>query len=352
MKHVLFDLHWTELGYIKIYPKFDAIRTYLITFILGESKSNLFKKDWLVIVNPNSGKRRGEKDWGKIQLALKKNGFSFKHVFTKHKNHAIEITIQYINEGYHNIIVVGGDGTFNEVVNGIFQQKIIESKEIKIGMIPIGTGNDWGRMYQIPADYERAIDIIQKDKTFIQDAGIVKYAHKEEIISRYFVNMAGMGYDALVAKKTNLMKEKGGGGPFAYLINLFLGLLQYQHTEINLHIDDREIFAGKIFSLSIGICKYNGGGMMQLPYAIPDSGLFNITLIRKTSKFKVISNIKNLYDGSFVKIPEVQTFTGKRIEITSKPSASLFLETDGESLGHSPFEFTIVPKSIQLIRGD
>jgi len=342
----------SNFGYIKIYPKFDPIQTYLTTIILGDTKSDLFIKDWLVIVNPNSGKRKGEKDWSKIQSLLEKKGFSFKNVFTKHKNDAIEITTQYISDGYRNIIVVGGDGTFNEVVNGIFQQKIVGTKDIKIGMIPIGTGNDWGRMYQIPNDYESAIDIIQKDKTFIQDAGIVKYSSKEKIISRHFVNMAGMGYDALVAKKTNLMKEKGGGGPFAYLINLFLGLLQYQHTEINLRIDDDKVFAGKIFSLSIGICKYNGGGMMQLPYAIPDNGLFDITLIRKASKFKVISNIKNLYDGSFVKIPEVQTFTGKRIEITSNPAASLFLETDGESLGHSPFEFTIIPKSIQLIRGN
>ncbi len=318
---------------------------------MSDNKSG-FQNEWLVIVNPNSGKRKGEKDWEQIKTLLLNKRFFFKHIFTERQGHAIEITIQNIEKGYRNIIVAGGDGTLNEVINGIFLQKSVKTTDIKIGMIPIGTGNDWGRMYQIPIEYEDAISIIKKEKTFIQDAGKVKYSHQGEKKSRFFVNMAGMGYDALVAKKTNLMKEKGGGGPFAYLINLFLGLLQYQHTHITLTVDKKKIFEGKIFTLSIGICKYNGGGMMQLPNAIPDNGLFDITLIRKTSKFKVISNIKNLYDGSFVKIPEVTTYTGKQIEIISNPVQTLFLETDGESLGHSPFEFSIIPKSIQLIMGN
>ncbi len=318
---------------------------------MSDKKSGLVQK-WLVIINPNSGKRKGEKDWNQIQSILIKNGFQFKNVFTEGKNHAIELMNFHLKNGYRNFIVIGGDGTLNEVINGVLQQSEIDSKEIKIGMIPIGTGNDWGRMYQIPSDYEGAIEIIKRDKTFIQDAGKVRYSHHGKTESRFFVNMAGMGYDALVAKKTNLMKEKGGGGPFAYLINLFLGLVQYKHTYIDLSIDGKKIFTGKIFSLSVGICKYNGGGMMQLPNAVPDNGKFDVTLIRKASKFKVIANIKNLYDGSFVKIPEVELFTGNKVEIVSRPAHSLFLETDGESLGHSPFEFEIIPKCIKLIKGN
>lgn len=318
---------------------------------MNDKKSDL-QNEWLVIINPNSGKKKGKKDWKLIQTLLEKSEFKFKHIFTERKFHAIDLSIDFIEKGYRNLIVVGGDGTLNEVINGIFSQKKVPTTDIKIGMIPLGTGNDWGRMYQISEDYEQAIKIIKNDHTFIQDAGMVKYAHHKELKSRYFVNMAGMGYDALVAKKTNLMKEKGGGGAFAYLINLILGLIQYKHTIINLKIDDKDIFTGKIFSLNVGICKYNGGGMMQLPFAIPDNGLLDVTVIRNASKFKVIKNIKNLYDGSFVKIPEVETFTGKKVEIISKPKNSLFLEADGESLGHSPFEFSIIPKSVKLIRGD
>ena len=311
---------------------------------------NTTKEKYLVIVNPNSGSRKGEKDWLLITKLLVQYGIIFDNVFTEHKNHAIDLSREAVLKGYRKIIVVGGDGTMNEVINGIFLQEVVPTNNIQIGMIPVGTGNDWGRMYGISHDYEKAIQIINENNLFIQDAGKITYKNIENH-TRYFVNMAGMGYDALVAQKTNLMKEQGKGGPFAYLINLFLGLIQYKFNHMMIMIDGEQKYNGKVFSISVGICKYNGGGMMQLPNAIPNNGQFDITLIKKASKFKVITNIKNLYDGSFVKIPEVELFTGKKIEINARPKHSVFLEADGESLGHSPIVFEIIPKSVCLISG-
>ena len=310
------------------------------------------KKDQcLVIVNPNSGNRKGLKDWKIISDLLIQNGFDFESVFTTHKNHAIELSLEAVLNGYRKIIVVSGDGTMNEVINGVFLQDTVPTNHVILGMIPVGIGNDWGRMYGIPNNYKEAIQILKKDKRFIQDAGKISYEQNSKSHTRFFVNMAGMGYDALVAKKTNIMKEKGKGGAFSYLINLFLGLVQYKFNHMKIMIDGKEKYNGKVFSVSIGICKYNGGGMMQLPNAVPDNGQFDITLIKKASKFKVIANIKNLYDGSFVKIPEVEMFTGKKIDIVSKPQNSVYLEADGESLGHSPLKFTIIPNSVCLITG-
>lgn len=316
------------------------------------SKTKISNSDiWFVIVNPNAGRKKGEKDWNQIKTLFQQSEIQISSIFTKHQGHAIDIVKKAIQDGFRKFIVVGGDGTLNEAINGILSQNTIPSNEIIIGMIPVGTGNDWGRMYQIPNDYQEAVELIKNEKTFVQDAGKVSYWDKDGQKLRYFVNMAGMGYDALVAKKTNIMKAKGGGGPFAYLINLFLGLIQYKFTFLELSIDGKEVFKGKVFSMNIGICKYNGGGMMQLPYAEPDNGLFDITLIKKTNKLKVITNIKNLYDGSFVRMPEVETFKGKQISLLSKPKNTIFLEADGESLGYSPMEFAIIPKSIKLLRG-
>lgn len=306
--------------------------------------------EWLVVINPNAGMKAGEKDWPLISQLLVQNGFVFDAVFTERAFQAIEIVRTLVKEkGYQRIIAVGGDGTLNEVVNGIFQQDRYATSEITLGMITVGTGNDWGRMYEFPKKYEKAIRILANGKTFLQDVGKVQYRYDSADKSRYFINMAGMGYDALVAKKTNLMKAKGRGGTIAYLFNLITGLVQYQNTHLNIVIDGKEEINDKVFSLSIGICRYNGGGMMQLPFAIPDDGLFDITVIRKTTRLRVIRNIKNLYDGTFVKLPEVKTFTGKTISITSTPRHSIYLETDGESLGHSPLDFELVPKAIRLI---
>jgi len=310
------------------------------------------KKDWLVIVNLHAGSKKGERDWHKIKKLLIDAGLEISVVTTEKPHHATEITAKYIDEnGVRNIIVVGGDGTMNEVVNGIFKQKTAKTTDITIGLITIGTGNDWGRHYGMSDDYKKMVDAIVSGKTFVQDVGKVKYSHTHKKEDRYFVNIAGMGYDALVAKKTNVSKQQGRGGMLIYLINLMQSLFQYNHTQLTITADGKIVFSGKVFSMSIGICKYNGAGMMQLPFAISNDGLFDVTLIKKTSKLKVMRNIKNLYDGSFVNMKEVETFTGTNFIIEATPANTLFLETDGESLGHSPLFFEIVPKAIKLIVG-
>ena len=315
-----------------------------------EKNSNISQiKKWLIIVNPNAGRRKIEKDWDEIAELLYNAGISYERVFTKHKYHAIELSKTYIEKGYKNIISVGGDGTMNEIINGIFLQKKYPTTEITLGMITVGTGNDWARTYKIPSDYKKAIEIIKKGKTFVQDSGIVTYDENGERKKRHFVNIAGMGYDALVATKTNAMKEKKKGGSFAYLYNLVIGLFQYKNLHLKITIDDKQIFNGAVFSLSIGICKYNGGGIMQLPNSIPDNGIFDITLIKKTTKLRVIKNLAKLYDGTFIKMKEVETFTGKEITVSSQPKNLSLIEAEGESLGHSPLHFEIVPKSISLI---
>jgi len=312
--------------------------------------TNRITSDWLVIVNPNAGRRKGEKDWFFINDHLNEAGLVFESVFTTHKEHAIALTTRFIKKGYRNFIVVGGDGTLNEIVNGIFFQKNVPSDQFLIAMIPVGTGNDWCRMFHIPFKYAEAIDLIRKGNTFIQDVGKVTYQNLNTQKRRYFVNVAGMGYDAEVAAKTNRDKERGKSGPFSYLKNLFSSLLFYKYTDTEIRMDSSaEIFRNKTFSMSVGICKYNGGGMKQLPNAIADDGLLDMTLIKKLGKFTVLKEVKNLYDGSFIKHPKVQTFRAASYLIESKPDINL--EVDGESLGHSPFTFEVIPKCLKVVVG-
>ena len=315
---------------------------------------NIAKKvNWLVLVNLHAGSSKCERDWPEIKKLLDESGLETTIVYTQKSHHATEIVKTYIEEkDVRDIIIVGGDGTMNEVVNGIFKQNKVASAEIRLGLITVGTGNDWGRHYGMEDDYREMVDTIKHGKTFVQDVGKVNYSHTNEKENRYFVNIAGMGFDALVAKKTNDSKKKGRGGMLIYLINLLQSLFQYNYAQLSIIADGIEVFSGKVFSMSIGICKYNGAGMMQLPYAISNDGLFDVTLIKKTSKFTVMRNIKNLYDGSFVKMKVVETFTGKDFIIKSTPANNLFLETDGESLGHSPLFFEIVPEAVKLIVKD
>jgi len=312
-----------------------------------EGKSEI--GNWLVVVNPNAGSRKGEKDWPKIEELLSGNDFNYHAVFTENRRHAISITASAIDDGFRKIIVVGGDGTLNEVVNGVFQQKSCLPSEIIIGMIPVGTGNDWGKMYDIPKKYKKAIKVIKKEHCFIQDAGFVSFYDNTGKQERYFINVSGMGYDALVALKTNRLKDKGKGGALSYTLNIFTGLFQYKNTHFDIAVDGEDVFSGKVLSMNLGICKYNGGGLMQVPNAVPDDGLLDVTVIKAISKFKIIKNVAKLYDGSFVKLKFVNQYRGKSCRIISRPKGSAFLEADGESLGHSPLEFSVLHRALNFI---
>jgi diacylglycerol kinase (ATP) len=301
---------------------------------------------WLVIVNPNAGIRRAEREWPHIEKLLVENGFDFIAHHTTHPEHAIEIVRREISLGFNKVIAVGGDGTFNEVANGIMQQKRLPSHEVVLAMITVGTGNDWGRMYNIPFDYKQAIQIIKHGRTFIQDACLVKYTSGIKIKQRYLVNMAGLGFDAEVALKVNRMKEQGRGGKLSYLMNIFSTLMKYRTKTAMLVIDTKKR-SHNIFSLNVGVCQYNGGGMKQLPHAVPDDGKLAITIIEQLSKFKVIANVHRLYSGSFIKMHEVYTESALQVDITS--DKNLYLEVDGESIGHTPIEFSVKPGAIRVV---
>jgi len=309
----------------------------------------LHPMEWFVIVNPNAGKRKGEKDWLEIAAQLTAAGIQYVSVFTEHRGHAVVLTRKYVENGYRNIIVVGGDGTLNEVVNGIFTQAHVPTEKITLAMIPVGTGNDWCRMFNIPGDYKQAIKLITKRKIFTQDTGTIKYISSEgEEKTRYFINMAGMGFDALVAKKTNKQKDLGKSNPLSYVVNILSSLFVYTSTKVTILLDGEKVISD-IFSMSVGICQYNGGGMKQAPDALPDDGLFDLTLIKPIGKFKIVRNIIKLFDGSFTNLPEVSTFRSSKIIIHSEPS--MFMEADGESLGHTPFVFNILRQSLNVVSG-
>ncbi|MCK5857422.1 MAG: diacylglycerol kinase family lipid kinase [Bacteroidales bacterium] len=303
---------------------------------------------YLVIVNPNAGGGKVTKDWPSIEQLLKKANLDYEVFFTEYRHQAIKVVAEKIKQShFRKIIVVGGDGTVNEVVNGIFKQDIVPTKEIILGVVMVGTGNDWGRMFDIPSDYAEAISLIKNGNSFIQDVGHVAYYLGAKQKTRYFINCAGLGFDALVTETTNKNKETGKSSTLSYFQSLLGSLFRYKPIPVKVHIDNREILNGNLFTLSLGIGKYTGGGMQQNPNAVADDGLFDLMLVDKIAKTKLIRKIKKLYDGSINDINEVQSYQVHNMRVES--DHKLMLEVDGESLGHAPFTFGIIPESLQVI---
>jgi len=307
------------------------------------------KTNWICIINKAAGGGKTETDWPEIEHNLQKFGIKFEPFFTSRRLHAAIIAKNKIKEGYSRIIVVGGDGTMNEVINGLFSQGVMQTTEVMLGMISVGTGNDWAKMFNIPLDYEEAVKTILKQRTFIQDAGLVQYTKNGKEWKRYFINIAGMGFGARVVERSNRMKDKGKSSHFLYFYNIFASLLGYRSQKASIEIDGKS-FNRSVFSMNVGICKYNGGGMIQVPHAVADDGLYSITLIKKIGKLNVLANVKRLYNGSIVYHSRVETFMGQSVQIGG--STKLQIETDGETLGEGPASFMIIPRSVQIISGE
>jgi YegS/Rv2252/BmrU family lipid kinase len=313
------------------------------------AKNSDWLKDWLVIVNPNSGNGKGSRDWPQIRKILLVKGFVFREKLTGSRGHAVQIATDYVSKAQiRKIIVVGGDGTLKEVANGIMLSGVA-AKDVILAMIPLGTGNDWGRTYGIQGSYEELSDIIVAGNTFLQDAGKVEYMDENGKGTRYFMNVAGAGYDALVAQRTNFIKEKGRGGPFAYLVQLAKGLFMYRQERMVVETEEGIVNDETVFSVTLGICKYNGSGMKQVPAAVPDDGMLDIVIIRGASKFYILRNVYKVYSGAHLKLPIVKAFRARRARLESKGEKRLSLETDGESLGEGPLEFSVLPAAFTVV---
>ena len=309
---------------------------------------NTDQNERLVIVNPNAGNGKGRKEWDRISLLIKNAGLPFSAKFTERKGHAIEITLEAITAGFRKIIIVGGDGTLNEAVNGVITNTVCPPTDITLALIPVGTGNDWGKMFGISTDHEKAVSIVSNNKTLLHDVGVVSFYNGSEKFNRYFINIAGLGFESVVVKKTNLQKDKGKGGKLIYFYNLLTSLLAYKNTKAEIIIDGETVHAD-LFSLNVGNGRYCGGGMRQTPRAIPDDGLLDVTIINGMGKFEIVRNLKILYDGTILRHPRIDGYKCKNIKVTSE--SPMFIEADGESLGQSPAEFNIIADAIKIVYG-
>jgi len=304
---------------------------------------------WQVILNPHAGGGKGRRDRNKIVSILNLSGLQYKLHVSKYAGHSFELSKDLAVNGETHFIVAGGDGTLNEIVNGIFKGKNSKCDNIVIGMLPVGTGNDWIRTFGIPDHYQMAMNIILKGKTVVQDVGLVEYREDGKAISRYFVNIAGFGFDAMVATRANALKNDGLSGLRVYIESFIWSYRNHKTGRTRVVIDGKELEMN-LFSAVVGIGRYNGGGMMQVPDANPVNGCFHITIIRKLSIWGIISNFMKLYNGSFVRDRRVSTHTGKHVQFFAERPLSG--EADGESIGNSNFNLQIIPHQLRVIYGD
>lgn len=306
----------------------------------------------LIIVNPKSAAGSTEFRWARIASDLAKNFGAFHVEFTRQAGDGIEIARKAASDGQKLIIACGGDGTINEVANGILQS----GADAELGILPSGTGGDFRRSLGIDSNAAEAAKILRDGAMKTIDVGKVSFLdHNDKKTFRYFLNVSSFGLSASINER---VKEKSAlawlpGAAFRGKAKFALSTLQEffesDFTTVRVKIDEKEEKLLNTINFCIANARYFGGGMRIAPDAKIDDGFFDVVNIGDIRKAKILFNAYRLYSGSHLDLSEVNQIKAKHIEIrAANEKQEIYLETDGELPGKLPAVYEILPQALKI----
>ncbi|MFC1932292.1 diacylglycerol/lipid kinase family protein [Chloroflexota bacterium] len=296
-----------------------------------------------VIVNPAAGANSTHRNWPRISRLLRHIGLSFDYEYTEGAGHAIELARAATSDGYPYVVAVGGDGTVNEVANGILHSTAASGTAL--GVVSTGTGSDFARSVGIPRHYVSACSCLTSSRRLLIDVGIVEYMSKGQSLRRFFVNVAGIGFDAAAVEATERL-PKYFGGTIPYLAGLLRALLGYQNKSVVLRVGDK-VEAGRILSAVVANGGYFGGGMRVAPDASLNDSLLDVVFIGDIGKFDLLKSLPMIYKGTHGTHPKVSI--EKAASITVESSKRVLVHADGELLGEGPASFWLMPAALSIV---
>jgi diacylglycerol kinase (ATP) len=304
------------------------------------------KKYAMVIVNPVAGGGSTRRKWEQISRQLTLNGLVFDYEFTCCQNHATELARTAADEGYRFLVAVGGDGTVNEVANGILTSS--QPQNVTLGIINTGTGSDLIRTVGAPKDPLGACNFLSREDRFLIDIGEATFYHDGKKTCRYFVNYCGTGFDSEVAETTNRMpKPAFVPSTLPYLVALIRTLVRYRNHDIKLTVDG-EVRRGRFLSVIVANGQYFGGGMRVAPHAKLDDGKLDVVTVEDIGKLELLKVFPTIYKGTHIYHPKVVVRQAKNIEV--EPEIRMPVSADGELLGEGPVTFRIIPQALAIAR--
>jgi len=297
----------------------------------------------VVIVNRSAGGGLSDAGWARLSTAVADGLGPFSPVFTEHRGHATELARAAAEAGAPLVVAFGGDGTINEVANGLLGTRT------PLGIIPRGTGGDFRRTLDLPEDVTKAAARLKQARPRSIDAGSVKLRdHDGNPIERRFVNVSSVGFSAAVADRAN-RSSKRLGAKAAFLGATVRTLVGTDNADLVLRIDDGEPMRRKAMFVAMGNGCYFGGGMKVCPEADLQSGTLDVVLVGDLSRLDVILKTNRLYDGTHMQMKEVFHCTARKVHIESAdPSQKVLVELDGETPGQLPATFEVLPGALML----
>jgi diacylglycerol kinase (ATP) len=242
-----------------------------------------------------------------------------------------------IKKGWQTIVAAGGDGTLNEVINGIGENL----GEARVGLLPLGTGNDFARSIGMPVDLEEAIEVIRAGDT--REVDLVRVTSDEV---RYFVNVSAGGFSGLVNEKlTPEMKQTWG--PLAYLRGAAAALPELRAYRTTLAFDNAESIMLELYNVVVANGRYVAGGRLIAPDAEIDDGLLDVVLIPQRPAGEIALVIAQIALGTHFSSDSVIHRRARKLTVNSKPG--MWFNVDGELVGNEPATFEILPRALRFI---
>ena len=314
--------------------------------MIGEPQNN----EWLVVVNVFAASKKAGSVWKKVAAMLEEAGVEYNALFTGGKYNAAELSRNAAGAGYRRFLAVGGDGTVHDVLNGIAEfvdssQDVILT-EFTLGVIPVGSGNDWVKSTGVPRDIKGAVGVIANGRTACQD--VVKVVCGDGV--SYMANVGGVGLDARVCEIVNRLKVQGKRGKKLYVGALIYCIRHRVPIRAKIICDGREVFSGKYLSIAFGVGKYSGGGMRQTPLAELGDGLLDVTIIPDIPIWTIAKEVPKLFTGTFHKVDVLTLAKCREVEVLPVGKSDHEpVEVDGEVIGRAPVRMSVLPDSINVI---
>ena len=293
------------------------------------------------LVNPASSNGSTGRRWPELARRAAAAGLDGATLFSERQGHLAELAREAALDGAELLVVVGGDGSVNEVVNGLAGL----GRQPEVAVVPRGTGWDFSRTFGIPRKIDDAVQIALQGDVRTIDLGRASYrAWDGSDATAWFANVASAGMSGAIAKRAN-ETTKALGGKASYLWATFAVFSGWEATEIEVAVDG-ERRAGPMFDVVVANGRFFGGGLEICPEAEPDDGLFDVLTIGDVTKRDLVQTMPRMYRGTHLPHPKAELLRGS--SVTVKSETPLPIELDGEQPGTTPVTFEVAAGALRL----
>nr|MDO8113382.1 diacylglycerol kinase family lipid kinase [Candidatus Sigynarchaeota archaeon] len=317
-------------------------------------------QNYAFIINPHSAGGKTKKKWDSLlEPALKAKNVDYKVFFTERREHAIQLARDAAQSGgFKNVVSVGGDGTFHEVVNGVLDKngKLVKPGT-NVGVICSGTGSDFIKTIGIPQDPLAAIDLALKGN--VRTIDVLKGTFQSvdgQQMSKFSINVADAGVGGDVVALVN-RSRKIFGGKVTFQLAILRTFLSYKLKPVRVELDSETPRDIELVSIFFGNCIYNGGGLKAAYKAVPDDGLMDVFIIHGIKQKNVLAaNMKELYkddaaiEALMKKFPSNMSYGRyKKAKLIPAGTKDVMLDFDGEMVGKGPLDIEIIPSAVNVL---